>query len=77
MRQQQELLRHIRPEFGQNTSQIMRNMQNGGLLSMKQNNNLSRTAMANSQNMYVLDLIAAFLMCLTAANILGFLPHQL
>lgn len=52
------MLRQIRPDFQQQQQQqmMMRNMQNGGMLAMKQANNLPRTAMANSQNMYVSTL---------------------
>lgn len=53
--QQQDMLRQIRPDFNQQQL-LMRNMQNGGMLAMKQGNNLPRTAMANSQNMYVVLL---------------------
>ena len=49
------MLRQIRPDYSQQTVQqqqlMMRSMQNGGMLAMKQANNLPRTAMANSQNM--------------------------
>ena len=49
------MLRQIRPEFSQQQQQfMMRNMPNGNMLGAKQpGNNLPRTAMANSQNMYV------------------------
>jgi len=45
------MLRSMRPDFSQQQQfQMMRNMQNGGMMGMKQGNNLPRTAMANSQN---------------------------
>ncbi|TEA08736.1 Transcriptional activator somA [Colletotrichum sidae] len=50
--QQQELLRQMRPEGiaqQQYHTQMLRNMQNGGMINMKQGN-LARTAMANNQN---------------------------
>jgi len=48
--EQQNMLRQMRPEtFNQQQQYMMRNMQNGGIMNMKQANNLPRTAMANSQ----------------------------
>ncbi|KAK2001565.1 hypothetical protein LX36DRAFT_338811 [Colletotrichum falcatum] len=52
--QQQELLRQMRPDGlaaqQQYHSQMMRNMQNGGMAMNMQKNQLVRTAMANNQN---------------------------
>lgn len=55
--EQQAMLRQMRPgtsgpeAYNQQQQQFMiRNMQNGGMMNMKQGNNLPRTAMANSQN---------------------------
>ncbi|KAJ0324836.1 hypothetical protein COL5a_007605 [Colletotrichum fioriniae] len=53
--QQQELLRQMRPDGGmaaqqQYHSQMMRNMQNGGMAMNMQKGNLARAAMANNQN---------------------------
>jgi len=46
---QQDMLRSMRPDFSQQQQyQMMRNMQNGGMMNMK-GNQLQRTAMANSQ----------------------------
>ncbi len=45
------MLRQIRPDFSQASQlHMMRSMHNGGMMGMKQGNNLPRTAMANSQN---------------------------
>ncbi|KLO84569.1 Som1 protein [Fusarium fujikuroi] len=46
---QQELLRGMRPDMAAQQYQMMRNMQNGGMMNMKQGN-LARAAMANNQN---------------------------
>jgi hypothetical protein len=49
--QQQDMLRQMRPDFTQQQQlHMMRNMQNGPMMNMKQGNSLPRTAMANSQN---------------------------
>lgn len=52
--QQQELLRQMRPDGmaaqQQYHSQMMRNMQNGGMAMNMQKGNLARAAMANNQN---------------------------
>lgn len=45
------MLRQMRPDFSQQyNAQMMRSMQNGGMMNMKPGNSLPRTAMANSQH---------------------------